>query len=346
MNKILIIDDNELVSDMLKHSLSEQGFAVSSAADANAGYKAAVEETPDLILLDVQLPDVTGFDLCKIIRHREELREVPIIMITGTARTAEEKVRGFRMGVDDYVLKPFEMPELIERVRALLRRRESQMEADRRLAPAIPSGPSARKAAGTVIPPAGGDSPLTLTIALRSILLDPFHFPARAQLPSVGRPFLLAAISLAVLGLAVSSGASLRPLMGGILVAGIWGILLSVLVISGSLFGISLTWREGASLLSLAGIPVLLKLGCGLASALATTLSPFYFTASPALFLTSGVVWARRLDLFELWSVFLLVILLRGRPNCSDRKARWIAALVWAAAALLTVAFESWEVGL
>ena len=89
-----------------------------SALDANEGYAKAIEFHPDLILLDVQLPDVAGFDLIRIIKNRDELKHIPIIMITGTHSHTYHKVKAFQAGADDYVLKPFEMPELLERIKA------------------------------------------------------------------------------------------------------------------------------------------------------------------------------------------------------------------------------------
>src|SRR5713101_2378145 len=98
---------------MLMESLTEHGYEVTIALDGNQGYSEALKHIPDLIILDVQLPDVTGFDLCRVIKNRAELRNVPIIMVTGSASSTEDKVKGFQMGVDDYMLKPFEMPELL-----------------------------------------------------------------------------------------------------------------------------------------------------------------------------------------------------------------------------------------
>ena len=122
MSKILVIDDSELVSKLLREGLTEAGFEVALAADANQGYAAAIEFQPDLMLLDVQLPDVIGSDLIAIIKNREDLKHIPIIMITGTHSQTEQKVKAFQAGADDYVLKPFEMPELVERIKAVLRR--------------------------------------------------------------------------------------------------------------------------------------------------------------------------------------------------------------------------------
>src|SRR6185369_6159086 len=126
MSRILVIDDNDLIASMLRDALTEHGYEVFNAMDANQGYSMALKHHPDLIVLDVQLPDVTGFDLCRIIKGNAALRDIPIIMATGTARSTDEKVKGFQMGVDDYLLKPFEIPEFLERVRAVLRRSESK----------------------------------------------------------------------------------------------------------------------------------------------------------------------------------------------------------------------------
>src|SRR5258708_15345572 len=126
MSRILVIDDNDLISRMLREGLSEHGYDVRTALDANQGYTEALQNASDLIILDIQLPDVTGFDLCRMIKNKPELRSIPIIMVTGTASSTEDKVKGFQLGIDDYMLKPFEMPELLERVRAVLRRSEGR----------------------------------------------------------------------------------------------------------------------------------------------------------------------------------------------------------------------------
>src|SRR5438105_3708587 len=107
MSKILVIDDNDLIGKMLNEALTEQGFDVTVAMDANQGYATAIEYQPDLILLDVQLPDVAGSDLIRIIKNRDDLKHIPIIMITGTHGQTDHKVKAFQAGADDYVLKPF-----------------------------------------------------------------------------------------------------------------------------------------------------------------------------------------------------------------------------------------------
>lgn len=329
MSRILVVDDNELISKMLEHSLSEQGYNVRTALDANQGYAAAIEFHPDLILLDVQLPDVAGFELCRVIKNRAELHEVPIIMITGTARSTDEKVKGFQMGVDDYVLKPFEMSELVERIKAILRRSEAgRAQAEH----AIPLR-------GDPAPPSEAQEPPRLSIrqAIAAVLLAPSEFPANAPCPGVATLYLAAALGLLLGALAVAAGPAVKPALAGVSLVGGWGILVSALVMACSLLGIPLGWKEGARLMSLAGLPLLLKLAGAFASSLWTTLSPFYFTAGPSLLWISAPAWAIRLDLFELWSVFLVGVLVAKRPGSSSRKARLVALIVWAAGAALAM---------
>jgi len=116
MARILVVDDNALESSALRDLLSQEGYDVAVAADATEGYAAAIDIPPDLILLDVQLPDVNGTDLIRIIKNREDLKDIPIIMITGKAKRAEDKARGLQAGADDYLLKPFETSVLMQRI--------------------------------------------------------------------------------------------------------------------------------------------------------------------------------------------------------------------------------------
>jgi CheY-like chemotaxis protein len=329
VSRILVIDDNELISKMLEHSLSEHGYEVRAALDANQGYAAALEFRPDLILLDVQLPDVAGFELCRVIKNRTELKDVPIIMITGTARSTEEKVKGFQMGVDDYVLKPFEMPELLERIKTILRRAESSRKPE-----TLPLDASTPSKAADSDP---GAQILPVRQALEILLLDPAHFPAKTSYPHIALAFVMGALVLAFAGLAATAGAAPNPALVGFSVVGVWGVLVAVLVMASSLLGISLSWKESARLLSLAGIPVLFKMTGAFACALWTSLSPFYFTASPALFSASAPMFLARLDVFELWTAYLVWILVCRRPQSSLQKAGIVAFLVWGTAAALVM---------
>lgn len=116
--RILVVEDDETLLETLTYNLERQGYDVLQAADGRTGLKLARENQPDLILLDVMLPGIDGFDVCRILRR--ELSS-PILMLT--ARTEEiDKIVGLEMGADDYITKPFSMRELLARVKAQLRR--------------------------------------------------------------------------------------------------------------------------------------------------------------------------------------------------------------------------------
>ncbi|MDO4563246.1 MAG: response regulator YycF [Clostridia bacterium] len=115
---ILIVDDEKPIVDILKYNLKNSGYNVIEAYDGEEGLKAALEKKPDLILLDVMLPKMDGFEVCKRIREKFQ---TPILMLT--AREEEvDKVLGLELGADDYITKPFSVRELLARVKANLRR--------------------------------------------------------------------------------------------------------------------------------------------------------------------------------------------------------------------------------
>lgn len=121
MNKILVIDDDEAVNELIKINLELSGYEVFSANDGTKGFAIAKQEKPDLIVLDVMMPDVDGYTVAKRIRENDEIKDTPIIMLTALGML-QDKVKGFDIGVDDYLVKPFETEELKVRVRALLKR--------------------------------------------------------------------------------------------------------------------------------------------------------------------------------------------------------------------------------
>jgi DNA-binding response OmpR family regulator len=121
-SRILVIDDDPDVARLLTAIFKPQGFVVYQACDGREGLKNAYELHPDLIILDVMMPEISGWDVCTRLR---ELSDVPILMLT--ARSAEaDMLRGFVLGADDYMKKPFSKAELEARVRALLRRKKNQ----------------------------------------------------------------------------------------------------------------------------------------------------------------------------------------------------------------------------
>jgi len=117
--KILVIEDEQLVSSFIRQGLEEHGFEVDVAFDAGIGERLALRRGYHVILLDIIIPGMNGFELCKLLKH--ERPEVPILMLT-TLGTTSDKVIGFDAGADDYLQKPFEFEELIARIKALARR--------------------------------------------------------------------------------------------------------------------------------------------------------------------------------------------------------------------------------
>src|SRR5258708_16269869 len=116
--RVLVVEDDEGIREMLKYNLSSAGFSVQEASDGASGLRTARTARPDLILLDLMLPGMSGFDFCRALRKSSR---VPIIMIT--AKDAEvDKIVGLELGADDYITKPFSIREVLARVNAVLRR--------------------------------------------------------------------------------------------------------------------------------------------------------------------------------------------------------------------------------
>ncbi len=116
--RLLLIDDDQTLLKLLGQYLRESGFEVYEASTGRDGLRLAYSERPDLVLLDVMLPGMDGWEVCARLR---EMTEVPVIMLTAKA-TESDKLRGFRLGVDDYVTKPFSFAELAARIQAVLNR--------------------------------------------------------------------------------------------------------------------------------------------------------------------------------------------------------------------------------
>ncbi len=118
---VMIVEDEASLVTMLRYNLEKEGYNVTEANDGEEAVTVANETPPDAVILDWMLPRMSGIEVCRQLRRKSETRTVPIIMLT--ARSEEtDKVRGLNVGADDYITKPFSMPELIARVRALLRR--------------------------------------------------------------------------------------------------------------------------------------------------------------------------------------------------------------------------------
>lgn len=117
--RILIVEDEKKIATTLKKGLTEYDYYVDLAFDGLIGKRLFLANAYDLIILDVNLPGLNGYELCKIIRNHNQL--VPVIMLTAMT-TTDDKIEGFDSGTDDYIIKPFEFKELLVRIRALLKR--------------------------------------------------------------------------------------------------------------------------------------------------------------------------------------------------------------------------------
>ena len=120
-NKILVIDDDTSINELIKVNLELMGYEVFQAYNGTDGFAVAKQELPDVIVLDVMMPEVDGYTVAQRIRQNDSTKDIPILMLTALSQL-DDKVKGFDLGVDDYLVKPFEMEELKVRVRALLKR--------------------------------------------------------------------------------------------------------------------------------------------------------------------------------------------------------------------------------
>ena len=119
--RILVVEDEESLTLLLRYNLEVAGYAVESVRRGDEAELRLAEQMPDLVLLDWMLPGLSGVELCRRIRARKETERLPVIMLTARGEEAD-RVRGLATGADDYVVKPFSVPELVARVGALLRR--------------------------------------------------------------------------------------------------------------------------------------------------------------------------------------------------------------------------------
>jgi DNA-binding response OmpR family regulator len=125
--KILIIEDEPKVTSFIKKGLEVNEFKTETAYDGEIGLRKALSKNYDAIILDINLPKINGFDVCKQIRERDT--RVPILMLTALGTTSD-KVTGFNIGADDYLVKPFEFEELLVRIKALLKRTQPELLSD------------------------------------------------------------------------------------------------------------------------------------------------------------------------------------------------------------------------
>ena len=130
---VLVVDDNPRNLGVLFNYLSKFEFTILVAQDGKSAFRLLDEQIPDLILLDVMLPDTDGYDICRRLKIRDDTRDVPVIMVTALTELGDIE-RGVESGTDDFITKPVNRLELVTRVRSLLRVRHLQNELERTLA--------------------------------------------------------------------------------------------------------------------------------------------------------------------------------------------------------------------
>ncbi len=121
MYRILAVDDDPLILEVLRKTLASEGFEVLVASRGGEALSLCAEKKPDLILLDVNLPDGGGIEVCSKIKAEERLKHIPVLLITGEALSAENCVTGMEAGAEDYIRKPFLPKELLARVKSILK---------------------------------------------------------------------------------------------------------------------------------------------------------------------------------------------------------------------------------
>ena len=119
--KILVVDDDVSINELIKVNLELAGYNVLQAYEGTTGFATAKQELPDLVVLDVMMPEVDGYTVAQRIRQNETTKNVPILMLTALSQL-DDKAKGYDIGIDDYLVKPFEMEELKMRVKAILKR--------------------------------------------------------------------------------------------------------------------------------------------------------------------------------------------------------------------------------
>jgi two-component system phosphate regulon response regulator PhoB len=127
---VLVVEDEDSLATLLQYNLQKEGYEVSLAGDGEEALLMVDERLPDLIVLDWMLPKVSGIEVCRRLRQRNETRNVPVVMLTARGEETD-RVRGLDTGADDYVVKPFSMTELSARIRAVLRRIRPGLAEDR-----------------------------------------------------------------------------------------------------------------------------------------------------------------------------------------------------------------------
>ena len=138
--RILVVEDEPDILEVVGYNLAQAGFEVEKAEDGETGLRKATEGLPDLIILDLMLPGIDGFEVCRLLKQSEVTKEVPVVMLTSRAEEVD-RIVGLELGADDYVVKPFSPRELMLRIKAILRRSTGPREESEEQGDVIEVGP-------------------------------------------------------------------------------------------------------------------------------------------------------------------------------------------------------------
>jgi CheY-like chemotaxis protein len=357
-NHILVIDDSTVISSLLDDFLTEKGFRVSLAATAEEAYAKIKEKVPDLIVLDLVLPDVHGLQFCRLLKSDPKTHHTPVIMATAKAVEVKDRVEGLRAGADDYITKPFELVELYERVNAVLRRVE--LERGRAYDRAVPLSTSS----GPV--EEGSSAPARPVLRRWRKFLDLFTEPAGVFSSIIKDPraneefkfsfWIVSAIPiLSMLGRLLRAGPRLNAeVLGGF--AGTAGVLSAWLALSGALFllfslrGRKARFQSIALVIGFSVAPLTLGRLLELAYIMAGGF-PGEFSSDLTLFFpelsSKDVVGPllRGVDIFELWSVALAGIGFSALFGLTRKKSLALASCLWLLGVSLGAAWVHFEGG-
>ena len=126
---IFVVEDEKPIQELLQYNLEKEGFKVSSSANGEEALETIKEKVPDLILLDWMLPDLSGIKICRYLKQDKTVKDIPVIMLTAKGEE-EDKIKGFNTGAEDYMTKPFSFPELLVRIKSLLKRVKPNIVSD------------------------------------------------------------------------------------------------------------------------------------------------------------------------------------------------------------------------
>jgi two-component system phosphate regulon response regulator PhoB len=172
--KVVIVEDEKDLAELLAFNLQKEGWQTAIALDGRSGLELITAELPDLVILDLMLPELTGLEVCKLLRRQEQTAAIPVIMVTAKGEEID-RVVGFEVGADDYLVKPFSTRELLLRIKAILRRSAPPAATDTHIRHGLLSIDTERHRV-TV-----GDSEISLTLTEFKLLITLAGRPGRMQ---------------------------------------------------------------------------------------------------------------------------------------------------------------------